>query len=116
MLIKFKVLNALPGSCYQEISVLHFYEVLLKKGLIICIHLKHLDPEFGLIHHILSCKSTIFLCMQTIKTLFFDRHYFAYRIEKENIYKTYELKDILSKYTSQINYNGLGDSYIIWDY
>ena len=91
-------------------------DICLKNGTVICtdIHEKD-DPIFNLIKHVLLYKNKFYLWLQTIETIYFDNHFFAYRIKLIPTFFSLPLDKIFSKQTSQININSKGEEFIIWD-
>lgn len=102
---------------FRETDFLQFYDNLFKRGMILCIDFyEDGDPLFAVIDNILVHDNKFFFCVELTETLYFDKHYFAFRIEKTGQYCTRSIESLKCKYTSHINTNASGEFFVIWDY
>lgn len=101
----------------KKVRELIISNLVLKIGVVICVDVyPDGEPEFAIVEHIVMAEKEIFLCLQSLTTISFDRHYFAFNIEKDDVYFSFNIKKLVHKYTSNLSFNANGSAYVIWDY
>lgn len=120
-LIELKSLGILEEDYLEkdisEILWVNFHGTLLKKETIICTGSNNKDePIFALIFAIFIVKDKIFLGLKQIETLFFNKHFFAFEVEVNDIKMLKELNCLICNHISYVCKNAENKKLVIWDF